>query len=357
MDERHKTACILCACNCGIEITLDGRRFDRISGDKQHPNSAGYTCSKALRLDHYQNGGHRLTTPLRRRADGTFEEIDWDTAITEIAGILADVRDTHGGDKIFYYGGGGQGNHLGGAYSGALLKALGARYRSSALAQEKMGEGWVDAHLFGGHTAPGFEQAEVAVFVGKNPWQSHGFPRARVVLKEIARDPGRALIVIDPVRTETADLADIHLQVRPGTDAWCLAGMLGVLVTEDLIDHEFLAQHTVGADGVLAACAKIAIAEYAAVCGVDEELLRAAARRIGTAGSVSILEDLGVQQAPNSTLCSYLEKLLWLLTGNFAKPGAMGMHSWMAPIAGYATKVRTTPVTGTPILGGLVQGM
>jgi anaerobic selenocysteine-containing dehydrogenase len=356
MGEWHRSACILCACNCGIEISLDGQRFDRIRGDKAHPNSAGYTCNKALRLDHYQNSGQRLTSPLRRRGDGTFEEIGWDTAISEIAAGLARVRDTHGGDKIFYYGGGGQGNHLGGAYSGALLKALGARYRSSALAQEKTGEGWVDAQLFGGHTGGTFEHAEVAVFVGKNPWQSHGFPRARVVLKEIARDPGRALVVIDPVRTETADLADFHLQVRPGTDAWCLAALLGVLVTEDLVDHGFLAAHTVGAEAVLAACAKVDIPSYARICGVEEDLLRAAARRIGTAGSVSIFEDLGVQQAPNSTLCSYLEKLIWVLTGNFAKPGAMGMHSWMAPLLSHKASVGRTPVTGAPILGGLVPG-
>jgi anaerobic selenocysteine-containing dehydrogenase len=352
----HKTACILCACNCGIEVTLEGRRFARISGDKDHPNSAGYTCNKALRLDHYQNGGHRLTTPLRRRPDGTFEEIDWDTAIAEVAARLTEVRDAHGGDKIFYYGGGGQGNHLGGAYSGALLKALGARYRSSALAQEKMGEAWVDAHLFGGHTAPDFEHAEVAVFVGKNPWQSHGFPRTRVVLKEIARDPNRALIVIDPVRTETADLADLHLQVKPGTDAWCLAALLGVLVSEDLVDRAFIAAHTTGADAVLAAAAKVPISNYANVCGVPEEQVREAARRIGAAATVSMMEDLGIQQAPHSTLNSYLEKLVWLLTGNFAKQGAMGMHTWMAPISGYARKIRATPVTGAPIIGGLVPG-
>ena len=89
-------------------------------------------------------------------------------------------RDTYGGDKIFYYGGGGQGNHLGGAYSGAFLKALGSRYRSNALAQEKTGEAWVDAHLYGGHTRGEFEHAEVSVFIGKNPWMSQSFPRARV---------------------------------------------------------------------------------------------------------------------------------------------------------------------------------
>ena len=69
-----KSACILCECNCGIEVRLggdDGRRFERIRGDKAHPSSQGYTCEKALRLDHYQNGRHRLTSPMRRRPAGT----------------------------------------------------------------------------------------------------------------------------------------------------------------------------------------------------------------------------------------------------------------------------------------------
>ena len=146
------TACILCECNCGIEVRLggdDGRRFERIRGDKAHPASQGYTCEKALRLDHYQNGRHRLTSPLRRRADGTYEEIDWDTAIAEVAERFAAVRDTHGGESIFYYGGGGQGNHLGGAYATATRAALGSRFRSNALAQEKTGEFWVNAKMLG----------------------------------------------------------------------------------------------------------------------------------------------------------------------------------------------------------------
>ena len=81
------------------------------------------------------------------------------------------------------------------------------------------------------------------MFVGKNPWMSQSFPRARVVLREIAKDPERSMIVIDPVVTDTAKLADFHLRVRPGTDAWCLAAMVAVLVQEDLVDHEFLAAH------------------------------------------------------------------------------------------------------------------
>jgi formate dehydrogenase len=171
--EWHKSACILCSINCGIEVQLEGRRFARIRGNKSHPASQGYTCEKALRLDHYQNARDRLTTPLRRRPDGGFEPIDWDTAIREIAAELVRIRDAYGGPSIFYYGGGGQGNHLGGAYSSATRRALGSIYSSNALAQEKTGEFWVDGQLFGRprcHTTGDFEHAEVAVFIGKNPW-------------------------------------------------------------------------------------------------------------------------------------------------------------------------------------------
>jgi anaerobic selenocysteine-containing dehydrogenase len=354
MSDFKQTACILCECNCGIEVELDGRHLARIRGDKAHPASRGYTCNKALRLDHYQNGRDRLSAPLRRRPDGGFDEITWEVAIAEVAERFGAVQDAHGGETIFYYGGGGQGNHLGGAYAGAFLRAIGARYRSSALAQEKMGEGYVDAHMYGGHTRGDFEHAEVAVFVGKNPWQSQSFPRARVTLRELARDPGRTLVVIDPVRTETAELADFHLRVAPGTDAWCLAALLATIVQEELIDAQFLDQHTNGAEPVLAALAEVPVADYAARCGVDEQLIRTVARRIAGAGSVSTFEDLGVQQGPHSTLCSYLNKLVWLLTGNFATPGGMHLHSWMQPIARYDLVDRRTPVTGAPVLGGLV---
>jgi anaerobic selenocysteine-containing dehydrogenase len=351
--EWQPTACILCECNCGVVVQVEDRRLIKIRGDKEHPASQGYTCNKALRLDHYQNSRNRLTSPLRRRADGSYEEIDWDTAIVEIAEGFSKIRDEHGGDKIFYYGGGGQGNHLGGAYSGAFLKAIGSRYRSNALAQEKTGEHWVDAHLYGGHTRGEFEHAEVSVFIGKNPWMSQSFPRARVVLNEIAKDPTRSMIVIDPVVTDTAKLADFHLRVRPGTDAWCLAALAAVLVQEKLCDEDFLAEHVNGAKPVREALADVPVGEYAQRCGVDEDLLRAASRRIAAADSVSVFEDLGIQQAPNSTLCSYLNKLLWILTGNFAKRGAQHLHSSFAPLFA-AGGVGRTPVTGAPIIAGLV---
>jgi formate dehydrogenase len=353
-DEWHSTACILCECNCGIVVQVDDRKLAKIRGDKAHPGSQGYTCNKALRLDHYQNNPSRLTSPMRRRPDGSYEAVDWDTAITEVAAGFKHISDTYGGDKIFYYGGGGQGNHLGGGYSGAFLKALGSRYRSNALAQEKTGEAWVDAHLYGGHTRGEFEHAEVAVFVGKNPWMSQSFPRARTVLNDIAKNPDRSMIVIDPVLTDTAKMADFHLRVRPGTDAWCLASLAAVLVQENLCNEAFLAEHVNGVDAVRAALREVPIDDYAQRCGVDSELLRAAARRIAAAESVAVFEDLGIQQAPNSTLCSYLNKLLWILTGNFGKRGGQHLHSSLGPLFRHGPEVGRTPVTGAPVIAGLI---
>jgi len=357
MASWQQTACILCSINCGIEVQTEGRRILRVRGNKSHPASQGYTCEKPARLDHYQNGRDRISTPLRRRPDGSFEPIDWDTAIREVAAKLVAIRDGHGGDKILYYGGGGQGNHLPGAFATATRAALGMRYASNALAQEKTGEFWVDGQLYGRpscHTAPDFEHAEVAVFVGKNPWQSHGFPRARAVLREIARDPKRAMVVIDPRRTETAELADFHLQVRPGTDAFCLAALLAVLVGEDLVDHAFLRERTNGFDEIAAALREVPVDEYCARAGVDPEMVRAVARRIAAAESVSILEDLGIQQAPHSTLNSYLEKLAYLLTGNFGKRGTSNLHTHFGKLIGTSATERRTPVTGQRIITGLI---
>src|SRR5262249_59202597 len=137
-------------------------------GERPHPASKGYTCQKALRLDHYQNGrGERVLHPLRRRADGSFEEIDWETAIAEVAARLGKVRDTHGGETILYYGGGGQGNHLGGFYSPATLRAFGAKYPASAIAHGKTGEAGGNG-LRVAPAAPGARQArEVGGVLGK----------------------------------------------------------------------------------------------------------------------------------------------------------------------------------------------
>ncbi len=354
------TACNLCECNCGIEVQLggaDGRRFTKIRGDKRHPASRGYACEKPHRLDYYQNGRDRILQPLRRRKDGGFEEIDWNTAIGEVAERLASIRDTYGGESIFYYGGGGQGNHLPAGYARATRAVLGSRYRSNALAQEKTGEFWVNGRMLGTMVRGDFEHCEVAMFVGKNPWQSHSIPRARVTLKSIARDPGRSMIVIDPRRSETAELADYHLAVRPGCDAWLLAAMAALIVQEKLYDDAWVAEHTTDAEAIMSLLADVPVDEYARIAGLDPGLVREATRRLARASSVASFEDLGVQMNRHSTLVSYLHRMIWVLTGNFGKKGAQYVPTSIVSLAGGeggSDTDKRSPVTGSRIIGGLV---
>lgn len=354
------SACILCECNCGLEVELggaDGRRLVRVRGDDAHPASQGYACEKASRIDYYQNGPQRLTKPLRRRPDGGFDEIDWDTAIAEVSARAMALAQRHGGSSILYYGGGGQGNHLPSVYSRPLRAALGMRYQSSALAQEKTGAFYVAGSMLGGLVRADFEHCEVALLIGKNPWHSHGIARARVTLRDIARDPARTLMVIDPRLSETAEIADVHLRVRPGADAFLLAAMVATVVQEDLVAHAWLQQHADGLDDVRPLFAALPIADYAAKAGIDEATVRAAARRIAGAKSVASFEDLGVQMNRHSTLVSYLHLLLLLLTGHFCRPGTMFRPTAMAPLVASATgpgSLKPTPVTGAHIIGGLM---
>ena len=360
----HSTACILCSINCGLKVLTDGERhITKIIGDKQHPVSQGYVCEKAQRLDYYQNGADRLTTPMRRKADGSYEAVDWDTAIREVSERMAAVRDQYGGDKILFYGGGGQGNHLGGAYMDAWLKALGVKYRSNALAQEKTGEFWVAGKMFGVGTHGDFEHCEVAVFLGKNPWQSHGFARARAVIRQIAKNPDRCLVVVDPRRSETAQQADYHLAVKPGTDAWLMAAMAGLIVQKGWVDQAWVADHTTGFEAIVPALMRISVGDCAAVCGVDKGLILEVAQRIAEADSVSFFEDLGVQMSVHSTLVSYLQRLVWLTTGHYGREGtanafvpflSLGKASKGEVGGANGNVARVSPVAGAKIIIGLI---
>jgi len=366
--DTQKSACILCSVNCGLEVTTggeDGRELLKMKGDRDNPSSEGYICNKAARLNHYQNGADRLNSPMRRKADGSYEAVSWETAIKEVAQGLSQVKDSHGGDKILYIGGGGQGNHLCGIYSDGLQKTLGIKYRTNALAQEKTGEFWVSGKMFGGGPHGDFENAEVSMFLGKNPWQTHGFPRSRVILKEIAKDPSRSMIVVDPCITDTAKLAGYHLQVRPGTDAWALSAMVATVIQEGLHDEEFIANHTNGFEEIRGHFETLSIAECCEISELDETLVREASRRFATAKSASIFEDLGIQQNVNSTLVSYLQRILYVITGNFAKKGAANIGVSLLSLSdaskgnvssGKKAKKRNkvSPVLGSKIIIGLL---
>ncbi|MFI5609106.1 molybdopterin-dependent oxidoreductase [Amycolatopsis sp. NPDC051903] len=356
----HSTACSLCYLNCGLEVQLDGRRITRVRGDKAHPRSGGYLCQKAQRLTWYGDHVDRLTTPLRRRADGTHEPVSWETALAEIAAKLREVRDadTAAGrpGSFGYVGGGGQGNHSGGAYGTSLMKWMNADRHFNALSREKTGDFWVNGALFGSsavHTAEDVEHCDLLVVLGCNPWQAHGFSNARHALNTIKNDPGRRMIVIDPRRTETAEISDLHLPLRPGTDAFLLGAILALILERGGVDTAFVAARTEGFDEVAAALAKVPVDEWLAHAEVAREDVERAVDLILAAKAMTVRVELGIQQGRHSTLNSYLEKLLYLLTGNFGRTGTNNLHSWLMPLWGGSTG-RRSELTGFEYIGGLL---
>ena len=354
--EWRKTACNICYINCGVEVLVDDGKIAKVRGDRDNPKSQGYLCNKAARIPWYAHHRDRLTSPLRRRADGGFDEIDWDTAIAEIAARVRDLVDRHGGKSLALYGGGGQGNCAGGAYATGFLRALGSRHVFNALSQEKTGDFWVNGHMFGSqtcHTAEDVHHCDLLFVIGANPWIAHGFPNARDHLNQIRKDPARKMIVIDPRRSETAAMADLHLAVRPGADAFLLGAILATLVRRDAIDHDFLAQHTTGFHEVKAALLRIPVAEWAAAADIPLETIERCADMIGAAKAMTVRVELGIQQGVNSTLNSYLEKLLIMLTGSFGRKGTNQLHSWLQPLWGNSPNQQFA-ATSTEVIAGLL---
>jgi anaerobic selenocysteine-containing dehydrogenase len=350
------TFCNLCYVNCGLEVATEGRRITRVRGDRANERSQGYLCQKPQRLQWYGDHADRLTTPLRRRRDGTHEPISWDTAFTEIAARLNAIRAEHGGEAFAIYGGGGQGNHLGGTGFLALRDVLGANKYFNALSQEKTGDFWVNGRLYGDqlcHTAEDVEHTELLVVLGCNPWLSNGFQGARHEVNEIKKAAGRRMIVIDPRRTEVADIADLHLPLRPGTDAFLLAAMLAIILKRGGEAAEFLSRHTVGWEDVRSVLAGTPIEAWVAHAGVPLADVERAVDMILAARSMVVRVELGIQQSRHSTLNSYLEKLLYLVTGNFGRPGTNGIHTWLVPLFRDSQGERSS-VTGQEIIGGLL---
>src|SRR3954466_10920324 len=351
-----KTACNLCYVNCGIEVLVNDGRLEKVRGDRSSPKSQGYLCNKATRIPYYANDKDRLTTPLRRRADGGFDEIEWDVAIAEIAERLRDIVDRPGGKSLALYGGGGQGNHAGAGYANAFLRALGSRNVFNALSQEKTGDFWVNGHMFGSqtcHTAEDVHHCDLLFVIGANPWIAHGFPNARDHLNQIRKDPARKLIVVDPRRSETAEMADLHLAVRPGADAFLLGALLATLVRSDAIDHDFISEHTVGFAEVKQALLKVPLEAWAAAAEISIDDIERCVAMMVAAKAMVVRVELGIQQGVNSTLNSYLEKLLIMLTGSFGRKGTNQLHSWLQPLWADSAGKRFAP-TDTEVIAGLL---
>lgn len=331
------TVCVLCSHNCGVRVTVEDGRITKVRGDESNPITQGYICNKAVTIDRYANHEQRVEHPMRRTADGSFERISWDTAITEIGEKLAALRAEHGPRSIGLVGIGGQGNHLDAPYAGSFLRATGSRRWFNAFAQEKTQHMLVDQWMFDAPPTtfyhPDVDRATYLIVMGTNPRISNRGHNATETFKALGQRETVKVVVLDPRETETTRGADEHLRVRPGSDAYFLLGMAATLVQRELYDVRFVAERTVGFADIRDELARIDVTEMADRCGVTAEQLTRVATEFAGAEASSIMFDLGVEQTPFSTLVSYLIHLNGVLTGNVGRPGTNGfIETFLPPV-------------------------
>jgi anaerobic selenocysteine-containing dehydrogenase len=319
------TVCVLCSHNCGIRVDVRDNAIVEIRGDESSPITRGYLCNKVFGIDHYVRHAQRVQTPLRRREDGSFEVVGWDEAIADIAERLNRIRAEHGPRAIGLVGIGGQGNHMDAPYGLGWLRGLGSRRWFNAFAQEKTQHALVDQWMFDASPAtflhPDMKNSRYLLVMGTNPKISNRGHNATETFKTFPEQDGRTMVVVDPRETETTRSATRHVRLRPGTDAYFLLGLASTIVTKELYDRAFVAERTTGFDDLRASLAGIDVEEMARRCGITREEIVEVATGFATTKPAAIFFDLGVEQAPFSTLIAYLIRVLLVLTDNVGRPG------------------------------------
>lgn len=357
MGTWHKTGCICCAQNCGLELEVENNRIVKVKPDKDNPKSEGYVCRKGLKVAHYQHHADRLMQPLKREGGG-FREISWDQALDEIAARLRGIVDEHGPRSFAYMGGGGQACHFEAAFGVRLLRGLGSRYHYSALAQELTGMFWVHGRAFGRQYVlclPDEHETDVLISLGWNGWMSHQMAQARRHLKRISEDPDKLLVVIDPRKSETARRADIHLPIRPGTDALLLKAIIALIVQEGRQQSDYISEHVSGFAEVLPWFEQFDAREAIRVCELDYDQVKDLCE-ILTTRNWSIHSDLGILMNRHSTVTSYLMVILLAACGRLGIRGGNVFPGHLMPLGSHSDERdertwRTTATNFPAIMG------
>lgn len=321
-----KSACCYCGVGCGVLIQTEGGRITGVRGDPDHPANRGRLCTKGASL-HLTAGEHgRLLHPEVRPIRGKAgQPISWDAALDAAAGRFAEIIRAHGPDSVAFY------------ISGQLMTE--DYYVFNKLAKGLIGTNNVDTNsrlcmssaVAGykqtlGADAPPCSYADIAesgtIFIaGANPAVAHP-----IVFRQIedakAANPELKIIVVDPRRTETAEMADLHLAIRPGSDIALFHGMLNVMIHEGLIDEDYIAAHTDGFDVLRKVALKTPPAVAADRCGIATADLLRAARWFAGNGPVLSLYCQGLNQSAHGTHNNATLINLHLATGQIGKPGA-----------------------------------
>lgn len=328
MTER-KIWCGVCEASCGLVATVEGDRVTKIRPDDSHPNSEGFACPKGILFPKVLEDPDRVLAPQRRRPDGTFEEVSWDTALDDIGRRLNDVIAAHGRESV----GVAIGNPAGwnyGAFFGAfgMAAALGTKHFYTAGSVD-INNYWVVGQLLYGHNLttpiPDFDRTDFLLMLGANPVVSHGsmvtVGNVRRRMNDIVARDGR-IVVVDPRRTETAELYE-HVPIRPDADPWLLAALLKVILDEGLEHRVMLAHQTTGSEILRDLVAGVDLDRAAAETGIPRTSIEELARDLAAAPSACVYGRCGASLGRFSTLTKYLIDVLNVVTGNLDRPGGM----------------------------------
>ncbi|MEO3869712.1 molybdopterin-dependent oxidoreductase [Nonomuraea sp. B12E4] len=317
----HRT-CPLCEAVCGLTLTLDeGGHVTSVRGDKEDPFSKGFICPKGASLGRLDEDPDRLRKPLIREGE-LWREVGWEEAFAAVRAGLDGVADRR---SVAIYLGNPNAHTMAGALYGApLIKVLGTRNVYSASTADQMPKHVASGLMFGHPLAipvPDLDRTDYLLMLGANPLDSNGslctapdFPGR---LKALRRRGGR-LVVVDPRRTRTAALADEHVFVRPGTDAYLLFGIVHTLFEAGLVtpSHEVN-----GLDQVREAAKHFPPEAVSRRTGVPVEVIRRLAGELAAARTAAVYARIGTCTAEFGTLAQWLVDVLNVLTGNLDRPG------------------------------------
>lgn len=333
----HKTGCVLCAQNCGLEILVGDNRMVRVRPDKSNPRSEGYACRKGLNVIYHQYPADRITHPLKRVGD-RFEPVSWDQAISEIAEKMKGLVAEHGPRCLAYMGASAQGGHFEGAFGLSILKALGSQYFYSSAGQEFSGSWWLFGRMLGKQynvAVPDEHAAEMLVGWGWNGMESHQMPQAPKVLMEFSRNPDKHLVIIDPRKSETAAIANIHLPVRPGTDALLIKAMIAIIVEQGWENTAYINDHVEGWEVIRPWFLDFDVRSALGVCGLGYDQVVGLCRLM-TTKRWCLHPDLGIYMGRHSTLNTYLMNILGAICGIFCVRGGNVIPGMVVPMGFHA---------------------
>jgi formate dehydrogenase len=369
----HKFWCGVCEASCGLEATVENGRLLEIRADASHPNSAGFACRKGTAFGEVLNDPDRVRRPLQRQCDGSFRPVSWDTALDDIGARLRAVIDAHGTGSVGLC----LGNPTGWNYGAFLLAfgmaaALKTKHFFTAGSVD-INNYWVVGHLLYGHNLinpfPDFARSEFALLIGANPVVSHGsmvtVGRVREKLLDIRKRGGR-VVVVDPRRSETAALFE-HVPIRPDSDTWLLAGLLKVVLDENLIDRQFLVGQVTGSAFLRELLAGVDLDRAAVETGIARPTIEALARDFAAARTGCVYGRCGVSMSRFATLNKYLIDTLNIVTGRLDRPGGVvlsrpmidaelftalfkldGYDRWRSRVDGVPEVFGTTPLACFP---------